>query len=66
MVTLYCVSLPPQLYTQTGWYCIPITAIAAFTFFGVDAIGKEIENPFGYDANVSIKNRLACGEHSQH
>ncbi|RIA87614.1 Bestrophin/UPF0187 [Glomus cerebriforme] len=51
MITLYIVALPPQLYEKLGWYTVPITAIAAFTFFGVDAIGSEIENPFGYDIN---------------
>jgi putative membrane protein len=51
VITLYIVALPPQLYEKLGWYTVPITAIAAFTFFGVDAIGSEIENPFGYDIN---------------
>jgi putative membrane protein len=56
MITLYILALPPQLYEKLGWYTVPITAIATFTFFGVDAIGSEIENPFGYDINVSYKN----------
>lgn len=51
MITLYILALPPQLYERLGWYTVPITAIATFTFFGVDAIGSEIENPFGYDIN---------------
>ena len=25
--------------------------IASFTLFGIEAIGAEIENPFGYDSN---------------
>ena len=57
MLTLYIVALPPQLYEKLGWYTVPITAIAAFTFFGVDAIGTEIENPFGYDINVSCEKK---------
>ncbi|CAG8519243.1 957_t:CDS:2 [Funneliformis caledonium] len=51
MITLYCMALPPQLYENLGWYTVPITAIATFTFFGVDAIATEIENPFGFDIN---------------
>ncbi|CAI2164063.1 14288_t:CDS:2 [Funneliformis geosporum] len=51
MIILYCMALPPQLYENLGWYTVPITAIATFTFFGVDAIGTEIENPFGFDIN---------------
>jgi putative membrane protein len=28
-----------------------VVAIVAFTVFGIEAIGVEIENPFGHDAN---------------
>ena len=29
----------------------PIVALVSFTLFGVEEIGFEIENPFGYDGN---------------
>ncbi|PRP77891.1 hypothetical protein PROFUN_08565 [Planoprotostelium fungivorum] len=51
LVTLYCLSLAPQLVDSLGFYCIFVTAFAAFAFFGIDYIGLEIENPFGYDFN---------------
>ena len=28
-----------------------VVAIVAYTFFGLDALGDEIEEPFGMDAN---------------
>ena len=29
----------------------PIVALISFTILGIEAIGIEIEDPFGYDAN---------------
>ncbi|KAJ3017261.1 UNVERIFIED_CONTAM: hypothetical protein HDU68_011772 [Siphonaria sp. JEL0065] len=48
---VYLLSLPFQIVTVLQWYTIPATLVAAFTMFGIEAIGGEIENPFGYDAN---------------
>ncbi|MGE3818756.1 MAG: bestrophin family protein [Isosphaeraceae bacterium] len=48
---IYCFSLPFALVTFYGWLTIPVTLVAAFTFFGIEEIGVEIENPFGYDSN---------------
>ncbi|KAJ3166394.1 hypothetical protein HDU88_003262 [Geranomyces variabilis] len=50
-LTLYILSLPFQLVALISWGTIPVVAIAAFTMLGIDAIGSEIENPFGYDEN---------------
>ncbi|KAI9295881.1 UPF0187-domain-containing protein [Neoconidiobolus thromboides FSU 785] len=49
-VTLYLLFLPFTL-TELKYYAVPIISIVAFTLYGIDAIGQEIENPFGYDAN---------------
>lgn len=51
MMTLYMLGIPWQIVHSVGMYVIPITAIASFTFFGVDAIGEEISDPFGTDKN---------------
>ncbi|KAI9340453.1 Bestrophin/UPF0187 [Obelidium mucronatum] len=48
---VYLLSLPFQIVTVLQWYTIPATLVAAFTMFGIEAIGGEIENPFGFDAN---------------
>jgi putative membrane protein len=34
-----------------GLWTGPMVALVSFTLFGIEEIGIEIENPFGYDAN---------------
>ncbi|VVP01308.1 hypothetical protein PS903_02794 [Pseudomonas fluorescens] len=34
-----------------GWLAPVFTAIVSYTFFGLDAIGDELEDPFGRDEN---------------
>lgn len=42
-------------------------ALVAFAFFGMNAVGIEIENPFGEDANdlpmSKMRERGECEEH---
>lgn len=42
MITLYVLAIPPQLVGQLGLWVVPVAAIAAFTFFGVDKIAEEL------------------------
>jgi ion channel-forming bestrophin family protein len=51
LLLIYCVFLPFQLVEDLGWYTGIITAVISFILFGIEEIGREIENPFGYDAN---------------
>ncbi|KAF9261132.1 UPF0187-domain-containing protein [Marasmius fiardii PR-910] len=52
VVTLiYCLALPPQIWSTLKWLTIPATVILTFIFFGFLVAGEEIENPFGYDKN---------------
>ncbi len=51
LLLLYCVLLPFEIVESLGWWTGLITALISFTLFGIEAIGLEIENPFGYDAN---------------
>jgi len=50
-VWLFCLGLPFQLVGSMKWVTIPITVVTAMTLFGIESIGGEIENPFGFDAN---------------
>ncbi|KAI8816333.1 Bestrophin, RFP-TM, chloride channel-domain-containing protein [Fimicolochytrium jonesii] len=50
-LTLYILALPFQLVSVLYWGTIPVCWIAAFTMLGIECIGGEIENPFGYDEN---------------
>ena len=51
LLLIYCLLLPFQLVESLGWWTGLITALVSFTLFGIEAIGIEIENPFGHDAN---------------
>jgi putative membrane protein len=51
LLLLYCLLLPFQLVESLGWWTGFIAALVSFTLLGIEAIGLEIENPFGYDAN---------------
>jgi ion channel-forming bestrophin family protein len=48
---VFCFTLPFVLVHSFHWATIPATLLVAFTFFGIEEIGLEIENPFGHDEN---------------
>ena len=48
---LFCLLLPFGLAAPLGWATPLVTAIVSYTFFGLDALGDELEEPFGYDVN---------------
>jgi putative membrane protein len=50
-LTLYLLSLPFQLVGLMQYASMIVVALASFTLLGLEAIGHEIENPFGYDLN---------------
>jgi putative membrane protein len=51
LLIIYCFLLPFQLVEDLKWWTGPIVALISFTLFGIEAIGMEIENPFGKDPN---------------
>jgi len=48
---VYIAVLPFQLETVLKWVMIPAAIIASYIILGILLIGREIENPFGYDVN---------------
>ena len=49
LVFFYCFALPFGLVGTLGWLC-PITVLlVSYAFLGLDALGDEIEDPFGLD-----------------
>lgn len=48
---LYCLFLPVGLSGSLGWATPAAVALVAYTFFGLDALGDELEEPFGTDPN---------------
>lgn len=48
---MYCFLLPFGLVDITGFMTPFVVAIVAYTFFGLDALGDELEEPFGMESN---------------
>ena len=48
---LYCFLLPFGLVDSIGYMTPVVVTIVAYTFFGLDALGDEIEEPFGSAPN---------------
>lgn len=75
VIIVYCFTLPFALVGEFGWVTIAATLGVAYTLFGIEEIGVEIENPFGNDANdlaledfcaKIARNLLAlCGRHHE-
>ncbi len=69
---LFCGLLPFALADALGWGTPLATAIIAYAFFGLDALGDELEDPFGLTQNdlplqamarvIEIDLRDALGE----
>lgn len=69
---LFCFLLPFGFANSLGWFTPLATAIVAYTFFGIDALGEELEEPFGlmpnnlpiatYATGIEITLKQALGE----
>lgn len=71
-IFVYCVLVPFGLLDSCGMATPLIAAVLAYTFFGLDAVGTQIEEPFGTQPyalplaaicrNIEIDLRQALGE----
>ncbi|MBN8526866.1 MAG: bestrophin [Planctomycetes bacterium] len=69
---LFCFLLPLGIVHAAGWATPVLTAVVAYTFFGLDALGDQLEEPFGTLENdlpldaiarvIEIDVREAMGE----
>lgn len=50
-IFLFCILLPFAMAESLGWIAPIFTAIVSYTFFGLDAIADELQDPFGHDEN---------------
>jgi ion channel-forming bestrophin family protein len=50
-LVIYCFTLPFALVDTFGWSTVLTVALVAYTYFGIEEIGVEIEGPFGHDEN---------------
>ena len=44
-----------------GWWTVPIASLVIFTLYGIEGIGSQLEDPFGYDRN-DIKMDAIAGD----
>ncbi|WP_151087199.1 bestrophin family protein [Hymenobacter baengnokdamensis] len=58
-VYLYCFLLPFGLVDSTGWLTPLIVVFVAYTFMALDAIMREIEEPFGTGPNDLALNTMS-------
>ncbi|QKG58595.1 hypothetical protein GKZ68_19340 [Hymenobacter sp. BRD128] len=58
-VYLYCFLLPFGLVDSTGWATPLIVVFVGYTFMALDAIMRELEEPFGLGANALALNAMS-------
>ncbi|KAH7083886.1 Bestrophin, RFP-TM, chloride channel-domain-containing protein [Paraphoma chrysanthemicola] len=51
VLALFTCVLPFAIVDDYGWWSVLIVAIVAFTLYGIEGIGVQLEDPFGYDRN---------------
>jgi putative membrane protein len=51
IVAVYCTTLPFGLMDTIKWATPVVVLAISYCFFGLDAIGDELEQPFGLDTN---------------
>ncbi len=51
IVAVYCLALPFGIITAVGPLTPFVVLMIAYAFYGIDAVGGEIEDPFGQDTN---------------
>ncbi len=55
----FCFLLPFGLVSTMGWGTPVLCTIIAYAFFGLDALGDELEEPFGTSVNALPLNAMA-------
>lgn len=60
-VYLYCMLLPFGLVDSIGWMTPLIVAFVSYTFFALEALSDEIEDPFGTMPNDLALDAIVAG-----
>ncbi|KAG2417712.1 hypothetical protein HFD88_008931 [Aspergillus terreus] len=61
VLALYGCVLPFGMVDDLGWWTVPIVSLVIFTLYGIEGIGSQLEDPFGYDRN-DIKMDAIVGD----
>ncbi|KAL3474127.1 Bestrophin, RFP-TM, chloride channel-domain-containing protein [Aspergillus californicus] len=59
VLALYGAVLPFAMVDDMGWWTVPIVSLVIFTLYGIEGIGSQLEDPFGYDRNDIKMDALA-------
>ncbi|MCJ1486331.1 hypothetical protein MMC06_006508 [Schaereria dolodes] len=51
VLSLFGMVLPFAMVDEMGWWAVPIVTLVIFTLYGIEGIGSQLEDPFGYDRN---------------
>ena len=51
VLALYGAVLPFAMVDELSWWAVPIVSVVLFTLYGIEGIGVQLEDPFGYDRN---------------
>lgn len=49
--SIFCVALPFSLAGSLGWWTLLPVLLVSYTFFGLDALSDQLEDPFGLEPN---------------
>jgi ion channel-forming bestrophin family protein len=55
---VFCLTLPFALAGSLGWWTLLPVLLVAYTFFGLDALGHQLEDPFGLEPNALPLNSM--------
>lgn len=55
---VFCVTLPFALAGELGWWTLLPVLLVAYTFFGLDALGHQLEDPFSLEPNALPLNAM--------
>ncbi|ENQ3105712.1 hypothetical protein ACEOWJ_001695 [Bacillus cereus] len=61
LLIIFCGTLSIGLVDSMGWFTIMATMFISFAFLGIEAIGVEIEDPFGQDSNDLPLEEICMG-----
>ncbi|MED0998955.1 bestrophin family protein [Bacillus mobilis] len=65
LLIIFCTTLPIGLVDSLGWFTVLATTFISFAFIGIEAIGVEIEDPFGQDPNDLPLEGMCIGIEAQ-
>lgn len=51
LILIYCIGLPFRWVPEIHGWALPMVAVVSFILLGIEEVGRELDNPFGQDAN---------------